>query len=298
MNNSNSLDWRIVRVAGDHPKVGSAYREALSEALDHDPRELGLPFSVWSCADLARYMAEQAEGGFPLVSDETVRRHLHSMGYRVVRPVRTVTSPDPDYQAKAEQLVEQVEAARRGEVVLLFEDEVDLHLLPGIIGAWTKRGKQHKVRTPGLNQKRYGFGAVNVVSGSLTRRVGERKNSEGFCELVEAVVAQYCPVDPNKPDEVWSGRKVGLVIDNYKIHTSKKAQQTLDRYADRLFVVALPTYAPHLNVIERLWKHMRRRVTHNHLFGSITELVEAVEQFFCHMERHPSQVLSIIGSPG
>ena len=117
--------------------MDSAYRRALSEAVDQDPRRLGLPFSVWSCADLARYMAEQ---GFPLVNDETVRRHLHCMNYRVVRPVGTVTSPDPDYQTKAEQLVLQVETARRGEVVLLFEDEVDLHLLPGIIGAWTKHG--------------------------------------------------------------------------------------------------------------------------------------------------------------
>ena len=51
-------------------------------------------------------------------------------------------------------------------------------------------------------------------------------------------------------------------------------------------------------MIERVWKHLRRRVTHNHLFTSIEKMVAAVEEFFVHLDEHPREVLSVIGSTG
>jgi transposase len=69
----------------------------------------------------------------------------------------------------------------------------------------------------------------------------------------------------------------------------------LEGYADRLTVAPLPTYSPKLNVIELLWKYLRRKVTHNHLFDSIDTLVEAVEAFFAGLDSHPAEVLSVIG---
>lgn len=87
-----------------------------------------------------------------------------------------------------------------------------------------------------------------------------------------------------------------MVIDNYIIHRSKKTAAVLANYADRLCVVPLPTYSPKLNWIERLWKHLRRKVTHNHLFDCITDLVAAVDQFLTGINGHRTEVLSVIGN--
>ncbi len=251
------------------------------------PREAGQPFSTWTCADLADYLAQH---GHLTVSDETVRRHLHTLGYAVIRPVLSIRSPDPLYAEKLALLREYQAQAARGEVTLLFEDEIDLHLLPGITGCWTQRGTQRKVPTPGTNQKRDGFGAVNAVTGVITRLIRERKNSDSFCALLEMLVAAYCP------GETWNGQKVVLVVDNFIIHRSKATKRLLERYADRLVLCELPTYAPQLNVIELLWKYLRRKVTHNHLFESVAALVAAVDQFFADLDRQPATVLSVIGS--
>jgi transposase len=88
---------------------------------------------------------------------------------------------------------------------------------------------------------------------------------------------------------------VALVVDNYIIHRSEKTKRVLERYADRLTVVALPTYSPKLNLIELLWKYLRRKVTHNHLFDSVSTLIEAVEAFFTQLDSNPAEVLSVIG---
>jgi transposase len=256
------------------------------QAVESEPRTVEQTTSSWTCRELAAYLARQ---GHVEVSDETVRRHLHALGYAVIRPVLSISSPDEQYAEKVEKLRGHQAAAKRGEVVLLYEDEIDLDLLPGIAGCWTKRGCQRKVLTHGKNQKRYGFGVVNAITGAVTRLIRERKNSESFCALVEAIVEAYCP------GERWEGPKVVLVVDNFIIHRSKATNKVLERYADRLEVCELPTYAPQLNLIELLWKHLRRKVTHNHLFESVAALIAAVEQFFAELDNQPATVLSVIG---
>jgi len=260
----------------------------LQTTVEQAPRALEQPFSTWTCRDLAQYLA--AHGQAP-VSAETVRRHLIELGYRIVRPVLSIASPDPEYEVKV-VLLEQLKAqARCGQITLLFEDEVALNLLPGVISCWTKRSQQRKVPTPGQNVKRYGFGAVNFMTGQLTHQIGEHKNSDNFIRLVEQIVATYCP------DPVWQGPKVVLVIHNYIIHRSQKTAAVLAKYADRLQVMALPTYSLKLNLSERLWKHLRRKVTHNHLFDSIADLVAAVTHFLTDLDSRRSEVLSVIGNP-
>jgi transposase len=268
------------------PKVSGAGEAELEKVVDQDPREIGKPFSVWTCLDLAKYLVEK---GFEWVSDETIRRVLHKLDFRVIRPVLSINSPDEQYETKAEHLRACQKLAQEGRMILLYEDEIDLNLLPGLIRCWTRRGSQRKILTPGQNVKRYGFGAVHFLTGRLIYRVGERKNSDGFIALLKQIVTEYCP------DEIYTGPKIGLVVDNYIIHRSKKTQAVLDQYADRIEIIPLPTYSPKLNLIELLWKYLRRKVTHNHLYASIEKLVEAVLEFLKSLNDRPAETLSVIG---
>lgn len=87
-----------------------------------------------------------------------------------------------------------------------------------------------------------------------------------------------------------------LVIDNFVIHHSQKTEQFLEQYADQLEPFALPTCSPCLNVIEQLWKHLRRKLTHNDLFPSIADLVQAVCSFLEALNQTPQLALSLIGA--
>lgn len=262
-------------------------KAALQKLVEQEPRQAGYPFSSWTCADLVRALVKK---GFETVSSETIRVHLHALGYRVLRPVLSIASPDPDYSGKAQQLEKYKKQAKNGRILLYFQDEIDLNLLPGILRCWTRRGSQRKVMTPGLNQKRYGFGAVNYVSGQTLHRIEEHKDSSGFCAFVQ----QFMQSVTQSPD--YHGQKIVLVIDNYRIHHSKKTVQFLKQYAHQLLLFALPTYSPWLNLIERLWKHLRRKVTHNYLFKSIAQLVKAVCSFLKSLNLSPNLTLSIIGA--
>jgi transposase len=267
--------------------VNGPWEAELKKLVEQEPREVGYSFSTWTCADLLR---EVIRKGFEAVSGETIRAHLHALGYRVRRPVLSIASPDPEYKHKAKKLKKYQKQAKNGEILLYYQDEIDLNLLPGIMRCWTLEGIQRKVLTPGLNQKRYGFGAVNYVSGQTVHRIEEHKNSAGFCAFIE----QFMQTVTQASD--YHGQKIVLVVDNFIIHHSRKTREFLEKYTDQLLLFMLPTYSPWLNLIERLWKHLRRKVTHNHLFASIVDLVKAVCSFLDTLNTTPQLTLSVIGA--
>jgi transposase len=84
-------------IPGAPRKVTPEYVQQLVEVVRLRPRSLGLPFSVWTLARLADYMAEQR--GIR-VEAETVRVHLKEAEIVLSRPQHKISSPDPEYLVK------------------------------------------------------------------------------------------------------------------------------------------------------------------------------------------------------
>lgn len=132
---------------------------------------------MWTSLDLAKYWVEK---GYELVSDETISRAWHRLDFRVLRSVLSINSPDEEYETKAAHLRECQQLPREGKMILLYEDEIYLTLMSGIIRCWTRRSNWRKILMPSQNVKRYDFGAVHFLTGRLTYQVGDHKNSDGF----------------------------------------------------------------------------------------------------------------------
>ncbi len=77
--------------------ITSGYRQRLLSIVRQRPQTLGQPYSLWTLARLADFMAE--ETGLR-VSTETVRRVLKDGGIVLSRPQHTISSPDPEYKLK------------------------------------------------------------------------------------------------------------------------------------------------------------------------------------------------------
>jgi transposase len=77
-----------------------------------------------------------------------------------------------------------------------------------------------------------------------------------------------------------------VVLDNARVHTAAKVKKQLEIWQQRgLFLFYLPTYSPHLNIAERLWKEMKARwlkpqdyLTTDCLFYAVKMALAAVGQ--------------------
>ena len=268
---------------GRPPKITPDYLKRLLSIIEQDPRTLGCAFSNWTASGLSEYLAH--ETGIEL-DESRIRHYLHAHDYALLRPVLTVASPDPDYASKRARLEELQRQVEVGEIDLYYEDEIDLALLPTITHCWCKRGHQRKIETPRKNQKRYGAGLIHWVSGKLYWATSEHKDHALFRSVLSQVL---------EPSDGVPRRKTYVVVDNYRIHFAKPVLALLAAHSDQIELVTLPTYSPQLNPVERFWKHLRRKVTHNAFFQTIDRLLDAVTGFFQDLAAQPDTVRSVVG---
>jgi transposase len=161
------------------PSVTPDSLKRLLSIIAQDPRRLRCPFSNWTAPLLAEYLAQ--ETGIRL-DESRIRHYLHAHVYSLLRPVLRVASPDPAYDSNRARIEDSQRQAEAGTIDLYYEDEIDLALLPTITHWWCKRGHQRKIETPRKNQKRYGAGLIQWVSGKLSW-AGSRTQGERFVPL-------------------------------------------------------------------------------------------------------------------
>jgi hypothetical protein len=147
----------------------------------------------------------------------------------------------------------------------------------------------------------YVFGALNVVTGQLTTRLMERgKTSErgqqspsrqrrsqvAFARHVRDIARAY-------PFARYP--RVVLVIDRAPWHQGAMVTAAL-KVVPHVEVYRLPSYSPQLQLIERLWKVLQRRATHNRLFPTTRQLRQALRSSLCYYQTLKHRVLSLIQS--
>ena len=73
--------------------------------------------------------------------------------------------------------------------------------------------------------------------------------------------------------------RIHVFLDNARYHHAKAVQEWMQQPGRRIVLHFVPTYCPHLNPIERLWKVMHQNVTHNKCYAKFRDFAEAVLGF-------------------
>jgi transposase len=238
-------------------------RRALGAVLKATPRTYGWCRTRWSCATLAATL--EAKDGIR-VSAETIRRWLHEMGWVWKRAKLVAKDNDPKRCERLARIRYQQENLQAHEV-MVFADELDIHLLPKVGAAWIPKGHQEKVMTPGKNEKHYLAGALNLATGKLLHCFGPRKNNGLFRALLTLLDQTY--------PAPWVTR-IYVVVDNYCIHKAKAVDQWLAQHP-RFALLWLPTYCPRANPIERVFGDVHDKCTRNHKRKRLRDLIKDVE---------------------
>lgn len=140
---------------------------------------------------------------------------------------------------------------------------MEIHRHPTLTRMWAPVNQQPEVPAPGQNEKKVVYGGVDYKTGKLTYTLADTKCGASFLAFLIALVAAY------------GGRKIRLVCDNGRFHTTKVLREWLAAHTNQIEVFWLPPYCPSLNLIERLWGHIKRTVLANVLFESLEDLVAA-----------------------
>ena len=239
-------------------------KRSLLALLKASPHTFGWCRTRWSCATIAAQL--KINRGLE-VSADTVRRWLAEIGWVWKRAKLIAKDDDPqriEKLARIRSIFEHLTAKQ----LLLFADELDIHLLAKVGYAWMEKGTQQEVMTPGKNEKNYLAGALDMVTGKLVHCVWFRKTNGLFLDLLKLIDSTY---------PAYRYTKIFVVVDNYKIHKAKAVEQWLKRQR-RIELVFLPTYCPKANPIERAFGDVHDKCTRNHKRKRLRDVVADVKK--------------------
>jgi transposase len=233
------------------------------EILHGRPGDHGFERPTWTI-EILRAIIAQVIG--VLLSTTHVWRLAKRIGARWGRPRPIVACPwKARRRRKRIAELRRLAALATDRDVVVFEDEVDIHLNPKIGPDWMLPGTQRLVLTPGKNEKRYLAGAFEPLNHRLVYVEGERKASWLFLNLLRALLGAY-----------GAARTIHVILDNYVIHKSNVTLAWMAEFGARIRLHFLPPYCPNENRIERIWLDLHANVTRNHQQKTMGALLDRV----------------------
>jgi transposase len=115
------------------------------------------------------------------------------------------------------------------------------------------------------------LGALNPITRELITVINEAYiNAESVCELLRQIADQYM------------GIPITLVLDNARYQRCALVQGLAESL--NIELLYLPTYSPNLNLIERLWKFVKKKCLYSQYYSDFALFKGSICQ--CLRETH------------
>jgi transposase len=171
-------------------------------------------------------------------------------------------------------------------------------MVPTLAATLGVKGHRPLVGTRDCKDVLYVFGVLHLLTGAThattlaSLQAANRKTTESKTRRMQRAFADHLRhVARVYPKEEF--KRVVLTIDNAPWHRGPLIDEALAQNP-HLELYRLPSYSPHLNVIERFWKKLRRRATHNRLFDALADLKESVRNSLRYFQTIRGRLLTLI----
>ena len=171
-------------------------------------------------------------------------------------------------------------------------------MVPTLAATLGVKGHRPVVGTRDCKDVLYVFAVLNLISGAVhantlesLRAINRKKKQSKTRRMQDAFAAHLRHVGRVYPKGEYT--RVVLTIDNAPWHRGPVVNEALNENPHLEFY-RMPTYSPQLNVIERFWKKLRRRATHNRLFDEIADLKASVRNSLRYFQTVRTRLLTLI----
>lgn len=204
------------------------------------------------------------------ISVDAIWRILRKEGIQLSRQRSWCVSTDPEFTAKAAEIVGLYLAPPDNAVVICVDEKPSIQALSRTTG-YVKCRNGKTVRAIKSTYRRNGtqnlFAALEVATGQVHGKLTNTKKRVDFQEFMEELILSF-PQDNEKEYHV--------ILDNYCTH--KKNDEWLSKHTN-VFFHYTPTSASWLNQVEIWFNIMTRKVLRGASHNSVQQLCEAIERY-------------------
>lgn len=146
---------------------------------------------------------------------------------------------------------------------------------------WILKGKAKYVRANTGRDRLNLNGALNAITHKTVVLSEPAINFEASIKLAQKLLA------------IHSRGRIHLILDQASYYRSRQFAAFVKRHR-RIRLHFLPPYSPNLNLIERLWGFMHRKILYNHYYEKFSQFELAVLNFFKHLRRYRKELDSLL----
>jgi transposase len=270
---------------GHPPKLSSDQTRLIPEFLSHGAEAYGFRGEAWTCARVAKVIFEEFG----------VRYHKNHVGRLLKELQWTPQTPVTRAIQRDEEAIRRwrVEAwprlqrqARRERRVLIFEDESGFYLLPGVIKTYSPKGQTPVIRQKITRDHLSAMGGMTPAGKVYTLARQVSLNGLHSIEFLEHLLRA-------------AGERLLVIWDGSLIHRRVAFTEFMTGTGGRIWLEALPAYAPDLNPWdEGGWHHLKDVEMGNVVCRDLEELHEQFHLAVARLRRRPHLVQSFFAQAG
>ena len=232
------------RWGGGRPRrIDLVTRTEIVKAALARPTDRGEPFTSWSLTKLRAHVV--GAGIVATISASQLRRILREAGIRFQHHKTWKASPDLEFEAKKNRVLDLYANPPAGCRVLCLDEFGPLNLQPRLGRGWhpTRRPARFRATYKRPHGVRHLLAAYDPADGTLLGHIRDAKTWREVRELLAVVRERY------------PGEQLIVVLDNFSPH--KKAELRTWVADHDIEFVFLPTYSSWLNLIECQFQALR-----------------------------------------
>lgn len=257
------------------PYQGKLGDEQLSDLEDEVSRGL-----YSSCAQVQQWV----ENRFGIrYSESGIRAILTKLGFVYKKTMAVPGGADVAHQERFLKELEPflAEIDQENEVIY-FMDAVHPQHNTRSDYRWIKRGEEKEIRTNSGRRRININGAMNAHRPEEVEIVeAETINAEATEALLEKLMLKN------------PGKIIYVFADNARYYYNEAIQKWLEKNP-RLQLLHLPPYSPNLNLIERLWKFLRKKIINLYHYLTFEEFRNAVMGFLENLQQYKHELRTLM----
>ena len=212
-----------------------------------------------------------------------MRDLLHRLGfvYKQTKGVPSKADEERQLEFLKEELPVLLEEVESGDAVVYYADGCHPTHNTKTGRGWIRKGQDFEIDCNSGRKRVNINAAVNAMKPEhLVYDIADSFNAQSTQRLCRKLLRKH------------PGKKIYLICDNARYNRNKALQEWAKD--QRIEFVFLPPYSPNLNLIERLWRFMRKKIINSLFYDTCSKFKGAIVSFLDNAKAYKAEIRSLL----
>lgn len=250
----------------------------VSDILSHTPDELGMNYTLWTSKVVNEYINAKYSVDY---NPRSIRKIMTKLGFSSQKPIKLAYERNP---RKIEEWLTETYPKIKARAMLegariYWGDEMGIQSTDNRGATYGLRGKTPAIKKTGSRFKCNMLAAISP-QGFMNWMVFEDNfTSEKCIEFLGRMIRQI-------------KQKIFLILDNHKVHHSKKVKAYVSKHKDKLELFYLPPYCPDMNPQELVNQDVKANSNNFRAIRSVNDLTINVRCYLTKIQFNEYKIMN------